>query len=344
MIELNPLVSVIIPFYNSEEFLDMAIESVLGQTYENIELIIVNDGSTDNSEQIAKKYHEQDIRCVIYTKENGGVSSARNFGIDHANGEYIMFIDSDDWIEEDTISNLLSKLMQDKSDMIVYGVFFDSYRNNKLVHSQKKAYHSIVLYEREDIAKFYNELKVADIFASCCNKIFLSVFIKNNKIRFADNISNYEDYLFVVDAFSKAEKISISSTAYYHYIKSERLGNSRKYKENYTSNILYVIQKADLLWQELGLKATAHYTKIRGGYAYMLSLCIENICKKDVKVKNKLEEIKKLTQNEFAQGFIKDRISSTKFTEVFAWVFKRKMVIFLWGLCTFKNMVKKYKY
>ncbi len=106
----TPLLSVIIPIYNVEEYLRECLESVINQTYQNLEIILVNDGSPDNSEQICQEYVEKDTRVKYYKKENGGLSSARNFGIDRVTGDYIAFVDSDDFLELDIYQKCFDKI------------------------------------------------------------------------------------------------------------------------------------------------------------------------------------------------------------------------------------------
>ena len=103
----NPLISIIVPVYNVEEFLPKCIDSILAQTYENLEIILVEDGTKDNSGQICDAYAEKDSRIKVIHKENGGLSSARNAGMDVARGEYFGFVDSDDWIEPETYESLM---------------------------------------------------------------------------------------------------------------------------------------------------------------------------------------------------------------------------------------------
>ena len=109
---MDKLISVVIPVYNVETTLRKCVDSVLAQTYDNTEVILVNDGSTDRSEDICRSYEQIDPRVKVISKENGGLSSARNAGIDKSCGEYIFFIDSDDWIDSDTLEVLLNAALQ----------------------------------------------------------------------------------------------------------------------------------------------------------------------------------------------------------------------------------------
>ena len=116
---MNPLISIIVPVYNSEKFLNKCIESLINQTYKKIELIFVNDGSTDNSLSILKQYSDRDNRIKVFCKKNGGVSSARNFGLSVINDNgYVMFVDSDDNIDKNYIKKFVSKI-HTNTDLVV---------------------------------------------------------------------------------------------------------------------------------------------------------------------------------------------------------------------------------
>ena len=119
----NQLISIIVPVYNVEEYLKQCLDSILEQTYRNWELILVNDGSTDSSGLICQEYAEKDARIRYYEKENGGLSDARNYGIDRVQGEYITFIDSDDWVTKTYIEELYSKLQHYNADVSISNYF-----------------------------------------------------------------------------------------------------------------------------------------------------------------------------------------------------------------------------
>ena len=116
--KFTPLISVVIPAYNAEQFLDETLESVLSQTYENWECIIVNDGSTDNTESVAKKWCEKDSRFRLTNKENGGLSSARNWGIKESKAEYIAFLDADDILTSDSLEVRINVLIEQNVDLV----------------------------------------------------------------------------------------------------------------------------------------------------------------------------------------------------------------------------------
>lgn len=123
---MNPLISVIVPVYNVERYLNQCIDSILAQTYKDFELILVDDGSKDKSGEICDEYVKKDSRIRVFHKKNGGVSSARNYGIDNAQGTYICFVDSDDWVDETYLEDMLKP---GDYDWIIQGIKInDKYR------------------------------------------------------------------------------------------------------------------------------------------------------------------------------------------------------------------------
>ena len=126
--KFTPLISVVIPAYNAEQFLDETLESVLSQTYENWECIIVNDGSTDNTESIAQKWCEKDSRFRLTIKENGGLSSARNWGIKESKAEYIAFLDHDDVLTPDSLEVRINTLLKENVDLVYSNAYRINYR------------------------------------------------------------------------------------------------------------------------------------------------------------------------------------------------------------------------
>ena len=119
--EQNPLISVIVPVYNVEAWLPRCGDSILSQTYENLEILLVDDGSTDDSGLICEEYAKKDTRIRVIHKENGGLSSARNSGLDAASGEYIGFVDSDDWIEPEMYAEMLSLMLKSDAQIVCAG-------------------------------------------------------------------------------------------------------------------------------------------------------------------------------------------------------------------------------
>lgn len=191
------LISVIVPVYNTEKYLDECIESICAQTLKDIEVILVNDGSTDSSEDICRKWVEKDPRISVYSKENGGVSSARNTGLGHSSGKYVMFIDSDDIAAPDCCEKLLEK-MTDDVDLVVLGIA--RLLQNKEIRYVRKAVETGI-YESAELRKTVIDdgSMTGFTFRAVSACLYRQDVIRNNGISFNENIRFNEDGLFNVD-------------------------------------------------------------------------------------------------------------------------------------------------
>ncbi len=211
-----PEVSIIVPVYNVEKYLPKCLDSLVGQTFRNIEIICVNDGSPDNSQEILNSYAQKDSRVRVITKENGGLFSARHEGMKYINGKYVIFVDSDDWVSENLVEKCLKAAGSDNPDVVVFGAFSVREKNGK-ISCKRGGY---------DFSKFVNltknGLKVKDIFKfppTAWSKMYRTDFLKQNNIRFQE-IKNGEDQLFFIHSMLLAKKIKTVDENLYYYIKS----------------------------------------------------------------------------------------------------------------------------
>lgn len=202
-----PKVSIIVPVYNTEQYLSRCIDSILAQTFDDFELILVNDGSTDNSGKICEEYAQKDNRIKVIHKENGGVSSARNLGLDEAKGEWITFIDSDDYISDTYLSDFPKNEM---NDMEICGIV--SFNGQMFISSQQETN-----YSGKKLAQFYEELFCYRANTSPCAKIIKREVIKTNNIYFDTNMKLTEDTLFILNLLNFINAIQIISNTNYYY-------------------------------------------------------------------------------------------------------------------------------
>ena len=186
---MHELISIIVPVYNAEKHLRRCVDSILAQTYIDFELLLVDDGSTDRSGAICDEFELKDVRISVFHKENGGASSARNYGLNRAKGEYICFIDSDDWVEEDYLENLIPKK---GVDFVVCTITYEE--KNKWVLPLKAA-----LYTKSNIVGDLNYIVEHMAVCSPCCKIIHRNIIERKKIRFDTKVSAGEDMLFMYD-------------------------------------------------------------------------------------------------------------------------------------------------
>lgn len=201
---MGKLISVIVPVYNVEKYIDRCIESIVNQTYRDIELILVDDGSTDSSQELCKKWEKKDSRIKVLHKENGGVETARNYGLDNANGEYIGFIDSDDYINEKMFEVLVNNI--ENNDIIVCEYYtVDSsnkqHRNNFEIEKMEVVWNA--LYRKSIIG----ETRFRDLLAGEDRLFNCMIRKKTDKIKFIDKQLYY--YFLSENSLVRNTKFSI---------------------------------------------------------------------------------------------------------------------------------------
>lgn len=208
---MNKKVSIIVPVYNTSNYLDKCILSILNQSHKNIEIIVIDDGSTDNSLNILKEYAKQDNRIKVLVQKNQGQGVARNYGIKEATGEYICFVDSDDRIDKSMIEKLLENIIYEEADFTSCLIAFE---DEKKVTKYKKRFSVNFLKKDEQIKDSY---EVKNIFPIPCNKIYKTEFLRGNNIYFPE-IRKNEDILFIHKIVLYSKKCSfINETLYYAY-------------------------------------------------------------------------------------------------------------------------------
>jgi glycosyltransferase involved in cell wall biosynthesis len=215
----NPNISVIVPIYNSEKFISKCVDSFLAQTYFDFELLLINDGSTDNSGRICDEYALKDNRIRIFHKENGGVSSARNVGIKNAKGKWIWFVDSDDSVQSQTLDSL-SQYFEDNIDCIMFG-FKKLNAQNQIIYEYTGGRKNILLNNEESIKCLYSSL-FYPYQGYIWSKLFRKELISKESILFDEQIFFNEDRLFCLKYFAVMQnKTFYTTTPYYYYYDND---------------------------------------------------------------------------------------------------------------------------
>ncbi len=212
-------ISIIIPVYNVENYIDICISSILAQTYQNLEILLIDDGSTDDSGLLCDKYGQQDRRIRVFHKKNGGVSSARNLGIEKATGTYISFVDPDDWIEPDMYAVIKEQFDRTDADVVFCGYWEDypqSLNLSSILHMPDKqggVNGQAALYQCL-IGMGYG------YFTSVWNKVFKADFIKKSQI-FFENFAIGEDEVWLAKILPKAKNVQLMNKPFYHWLQRE---------------------------------------------------------------------------------------------------------------------------
>lgn len=228
----QPLISVIVPVYNVKDYLNQCVQSIVNQTYRNLEIFLIDDGSADGSGNLCDEWGERDNRIYVVHSSNHGVSHARNLGLDKASGEIISFIDADDWLDLDWYEKLVGRLIWDKSDVVVGGYIRDDGNCQWMRLSTGKPHNLTSADALQEMFQL-NERKL--FWWELCDKIFKSDIF--NGARLDEKIANAEDMLLCAKLVMNAKNVSYLPTYGYHYryrIGSATLGGASE-KQKLTS-------------------------------------------------------------------------------------------------------------
>ena len=209
-------VSVIVPVYNAEEFLRRCVDSVLKQTYDNIELILINDGSADKSGVICDTYAEKDCRVRVVHQKNMGVSAARNAGIDLSTGDYLQFVDSDDYVDGNMTDTLVSAIERNSASLVICGYKMIDAANRECIQSNYSEKEG--LYSFSEILNIFDDLCLNLVINTTWNKMYQAQIIKENSILFENNLDFGEDLSFNLEVIKKGISFEIISECLYNYI------------------------------------------------------------------------------------------------------------------------------
>lgn len=262
----NPHISIILPVFNAQETLPQCIESILGQTFTDFELIIVNDGSTDDSLSVCVGYEVKDCRIQVIDQPNKGVSAARNMGLDHARGQYICFVDADDWVQKDYLVAFFVTDTNPHHELIIQNCF----ETTQAATTLKLTFEDI-RYGVDDFTLLFSELGILS-YGYPFAKLYERDIIEKHGLRFDSRIHFIEDLLFLLHYIQYIHSVRFVSQAYYHY-RLHPHDRSLSYSHNpYESEIrAYYAQKDILerLTRQFALSPlSVHYWKANNGYVF----------------------------------------------------------------------------
>ncbi len=276
-------ISFIIPTYNSETYIRRCLESILSYKEDDIEIVVVNDGSTDTTELIVKEYEQKDKRIKYFYKENSGVSATRNFGIERVKGEYVIFIDADDYLEPKSIEKL-HELIEKNRDIDLYimpyivrdgttPIFEDYDYLNHMEYFDKKSIQQLIPYFIGNV----NERgeRIPNIMAGVWSKIFKTEIIKMNQIKMLEEIQITEDLCFLIEYITCCNKIKFEKIYYYNYVKSNTNSITHTYIKNLYEQLEKGLNYTEFILQRknINLDNVIMYKKFYNIYASIVNEC-----------------------------------------------------------------------
>jgi len=311
-------ISVVLPIYNVEKYLSRALDSLINQTIKDVEIIIINDGSTDRSFDIAKEYANRDSRIKILNKPNGGVSSARNFGIKEAKGDYIIFLDSDDYYEPDMLETLYKIAKFNNCDVVVCGYFIEYVQENFIID---RVLYDIIADEKKEISRLICSLFDKGMFNVVWNKLYKTGLIKTLKVSFPEYATTGEDLFFNIEIFKNVQKIAMTKRQLYHYVKDERVTLVSKYHENLYEINVNLYKKVKELFDLYDISTYLGDEWLINFYFNRLNECLINLFRKDCN-KTMKEKIEYITNKVLNDNYLKKDINKYKPTSLYGVIFK----------------------
>lgn len=230
-------VSVIVPVYNVETDLINCIESILKQTYSEWELWLIDDGSTDNSPQLCDEFADKDERIHVIHKTNGGVSSARNIGLDCATGEYVLFVDSDDYLESNAIERLVEAAVQTDADTVLCGFTYRIVGDSSNTENLPDAYFEGT--NEELVETCFAEIFGKDLINPPWNKLIKRDMLMQHELKFNLDFSILEDLSFSIQVLGCSRKITILKESLYNYVYKQQNNLVHKFHPNFYEALLY---------------------------------------------------------------------------------------------------------
>lgn len=271
----NIKISVIMPVYKVEEYVGKAIESIQAQTLKEWEFLIVDDGTPDKSGEICDAYAAKDERIHVIHKENGGAPSARNVAIDIAKGEYMYFMDSDDWAEPTMLEDMYNLAKRDNAQLVVAGFYIDTYYTDTEYRQDDFVVADAVYPNKEAFRKNAYKLFDKNLLYTPWNKLFDSCYIMENNLRFPTTF--WDDFPFNVSVVRNIERVTVTSKQYYHFIRKRAESETAAYRPN-----MYEKREDEHGWminlyKEWNVHNAESREMIARRYVERLIGCVENI-------------------------------------------------------------------
>jgi glycosyltransferase involved in cell wall biosynthesis len=235
------LISIIVAVYNTEKYLEKCLESIINQTYQNIEILLINDGSTDISGKICDEYAKKDSRISVYHQSNRGVSAVRQFGIGQAKGEYSIHVDSDDWVEKNMLEEMCYVAKKDNCDVLITDFFYDNGEKFQLSIDKPTTLepYSII----SDICK-------GKVSSGVCNKLIRHNLYNKFLISFSKRINYGEDQLVLIQLLMNVKKVSYLNKSYYYYYCNSESITKKVDKDFFSSKISPFITELEIILKD----------------------------------------------------------------------------------------------
>ena len=293
--------SVIIPVYNVEKYIDRCLKSIISQNYDDLEIIVIDNGSTDSSGSICDTYASEYSNISVYHIENHGVGSARNFGLSKARGEFIYFVDSDDYLVGNLFAEFEDKLVHDL-DLLVFS-YYNSFEQEMTERNRtKKSLPYSGSYDKYSFTKIFKDLFLSDMLYTVWNKFYRRAFLIENNISF-EKYELGEDVRFNLNVYRNVTKVYLSQESYYVYVIGRKGSAMSGYNPKRLQYQLQELKLVDSLLKDWHIDSSNLDNTVK---ARILMSNIHNISKQKLPVTKKVKLVKEICKNKDMADFIRN--------------------------------------
>lgn len=320
--------SIIVPVYNCQDYIERCIESVVKQNTKDIELILVNDGSTDNTKELLKEYKKENDLIKVINKKNEGVSKARNAGLKEATGKYILFLDADDFLDESYIKEINEILKKYKNvELINFGFYsdvedmeFNNLSRDEITYKEK--YYKDQKALKKDFVELWDNTMLYNIW----NKVYVKKIIDENNIKFpktnwGEDIEFNRLYLKAINNMYNSKK------CFYHYVRERNGAATKVYKPNIFETRKNEFNEFNNYFDSWEIKKDKYYEFSCRRYIERVLGCIENVYCSDMNFKERYSEIKKIITDDITRETLKHAVPKSKKVKIMLTPIKLKLAL-----------------
>lgn len=339
----SELVSVVLPIYNVEKYLEKCIETVVNQTYKNIEIILVDDGSPDNCPEICDRWAEKDNRIKVVHKQNAGLGMARNTGIENATGKYICFFDSDDFVAEDTVEKAYNCIKKNSAEIVCFG-FSSVDSEGKLLRTfvprtEKEVFSGNEVQEEFLPNLIYSPSGIGwNLNMSSCMAMFSMELIKKANWRFVSEREILsEDVYSLIDLYKDVNKVAVLNEAFYFY-RENNASLSRVYRKDRYERVKHCYEECTKLCKRLKYNDDV-IDRVSLSFLSNTIAAMKQVCAGDLRFGEKMKELKLIVDNSVLQKALKDTdlTADSKNRRILFFSMQKKFYILCYILCNLKN-------
>ena len=333
-------ISVIMPVYKVEDYVGKSIESIQAQTLTEWELFAVDDGSPDNSGAICEEYAKKDPRIKVIHQENAGAPAARNVAIDKAVGEFMYFMDSDDWAEPTMLEDMYKIATENDRQLVVAGYYIDTYYNDEEKFTQEQFVPSAIYKTQQEFREAAYKLFDKNLLYTPWNKLFSSEYLRANKLYFPNTF--WDDFPFNLSVVRDVERVAVTDKKYYHFIRKRAESETARYRSD-----MYDKREEENGWME---ELYAHWNidtpEVREflarRYIERIIGCIENVTNKNctLSAKEKKAQIKKMICSDTAQKAVHTAVPNSSYMKILLMPIKWKCVGLMYMMSCVISKVK----